>query len=52
MSNEAQAYDDQQVYEEDAGGALAPMDYGHDDYADALAARPVPRISIQAFCAS
>jgi pilus assembly protein CpaE len=50
MSNEAHAYDDQEVFEEDAGGALAPLDQGQTSYADSLLARPVPRNSIQAFC--
>ncbi len=50
MSNQAHAYDDHEVYEEEAGGAMAPLAGNQADYADPLAARPVPRISIQGFC--
>ena len=50
MSNEAQAYDDQQVYDDETEGALAPIGDGASAYVDARSARPVPRISIQAFC--
>ncbi len=48
MSDQAQVYEDDQDY--NAGGDMATTEYSDGIYADAHAARPVPRISIQAFC--
>ena len=50
MSNQAHLYDDEQpVYEEDTGNALATMELNASELESSIAARPVPRISIQAF---
>lgn len=51
MSNEAYSYDDvQSEHGYDEAGAIAPAAPLGDSQELAMAARPVPRISIQAFC--
>jgi len=51
MSNQAQPFEaDQPVQDEEAGDQLAPIEAGEAQLQASLAARPVPRISIQAFC--